>query len=221
MYMVYMVPVDGQPTPTKDPDPGQIQPKTHRGAPDGNCGVPPPCLLAADPRGSETMAEVHLSIDGELLKILVQLTCALLAKCFFTNMIALVPKVRASALPPEDSPLYSALSMPRQNFGVTGPGAKSDVKNAKRTMALRRSERVIQNDLENVYMGLLAIWLAALCSTDADSVRLWATAFVACRYAHSVTYLLAVPLLRSLVFLAGAACTANLLLMSLAAVGGL
>lgn len=167
------------------------------------------------------MPDVHLSIDGDLLKVLVQLTCVLLAKCFLTNMIVLLPKARASAIPPEDSPLWSALSMPRQNFGVTGPGAKSDVKNAKRTMALRRSQRVIDNDLENVYMGLLAMWLAALCSTDSESVRLWATGFVACRCAHSIVYLLAIPVLRTVAFLAGTACTANLLLVSLSAVGGL
>ena len=167
------------------------------------------------------MANVQLSIDDELLKWLVILTCSLLLKMFVTNMYMTMPRGKARQNAPEDSALWKMLGVSAQSFGTEPAGTKSDAKDAKLKMDVKRAERMIQNDLENCYMGLIAIWMAGFCCSDADAVRTYATAYVALRYAFTVIFAFGVPLLRSVAFMAGNACAGMLLYMSLTSVGAL
>lgn len=73
----------------------------------------------------------------------------------------------------------------------------------------QRSQRVIGNDLENIPITLVVMWVAGIVvSQTGDSLAIaqliWlAKLFWIARVAHSVTYSSAIPVVRSIAFLAG------------------
>jgi uncharacterized MAPEG superfamily protein len=108
--------------------------------------------------------------------------------------------------PPEDSWIYKgALGVPEQSFG----SAKKDnkVSDIKHRVSIRRAERIIANDQENIPIGMMLFWIAAMSSTEnAKEAAFLMKIFVGARFLHTGLYLGGVTGLRTLAFATGMSC---------------
>ena len=133
-----------------------------------------------------------------------------------TNMWRLVPSILSGNAVPEDSWLWKLLGMfpSDQTHGVTTTnkinGDITDDDKEKKARALARSDRVIGNDLENIPIGIVLMWVAAIVlgdndddSNKSDGLATWAIIFTASRVVYSFTYLLGITVVRSLAFVPG------------------
>jgi uncharacterized MAPEG superfamily protein len=84
--------------------------------------------------------------------------------------------------------------------------------------ALDRWQRVSMNDIENVFLGLIVIWVSALTvgfdSTEVAHIVL-TVLFTACRVAHTVLYVFKISYGRSLAWLFGHFAILALLIVGL------
>ena len=92
--------------------------------------------------------------------------------------------------PPEDSGLIPGFENAGQNYGRTTAAASADASEKElKALALEtRWVRIVQNDMENIPIGMIAMWGAALTPWSAVVHATAAGTFVAARYAHTYAY---------------------------------
>ena len=158
---------------------------------------------------------MQLTINNDVLSTLVICTTTLGFKMIVTNMWRLFPSILSGNGVPEDSWLWKLLGLfpGDQTHGVSNNSSKADNddndKEAK-ARALARADRVIGNDLENIPIGIVLMWVAAVVlgdnddnSNKSDGLATWAIIFTASRVVHSFTYLLGITVVRSVAFVPG------------------
>eukprot|EP00906_Rhabdomonas_costata_P023578 RCo033916 len=106
-----------------------------------------------------------MAVDPLALKITLGATIALTAKFFATTCIQGGTRFKTGTRPPEDSKLSLAQTMGKgvtQNYGL-GSGTSSSIAEKYR-LEEARWLRIVQNDLENLPLGLVAAWVGVLCT---------------------------------------------------------
>jgi len=105
--------------------------------------------------------------------------------------------------PLEDSWLVKQLTGVEQTHGATVHKGGQLLEN-KKSRAMIRSQRVVQNDLENIPIALIAFWVAGFAATDSSQEIIWLVqVFTLARVTHTVTYYMGITGIRSLVFIVG------------------
>ena len=148
----------------------------------------------------------EFSMDPEIFRTLALGTAILGGKMIVCNFLPVLPKALTGGNPPEDSWIYKgALAVPEQSFGSAKKDDKvSDRKHHEQT---RRAERIIANDQENIPIGLMLFWTAAMSSTEnAKEAAFLMKVFVGARFLHTGLYLGGVTGLSTLAFATGMLC---------------
>lgn len=158
-------------------------------------------------RQSAAATMMQLSIDPEVFRVLVTCTCILVAKMLFTNFYSFIPSALNGFGPPEDSWFVKPLSGVEQTHGTGSVSNNKRVASQKKSRAMIRAQRIVQNDLENIPIALVAFWMAGFAtasSTSGSQEIVWlAQIFAVTRVMHTLTYLMCITLVRSGVFMVG------------------
>ena len=151
-----------------------------------------------------SMESVTVTINPAVFKTLVGSTCVLGAKMLVTNFWSGIAKDATGLGPPEDGKLRGMeTSFDKPKTG--GDDAAAKAKAAASMERYSRACRVVSNDLENIPLGLVVLWTAAMAIADeqSDTLVFWIQAFTLGRIVHSLTYLAGIPGVRSLAFMTG------------------
>ena len=149
---------------------------------------------------TDNTSSLLASMDPKLAHTLIWCTVIVIAKVLVTNLISFIPNTLSNQGPAEDRWLWNSLLGDRRGDTCKRAEAWS-----------RRMNRVVGNDLENVPVSLMALWLAAATTTgtgsssaaDAEELIWLARLFAASRVAHSVTYMLGITGVRTAAYFAG------------------
>ena len=147
-----------------------------------------------------------IAMDPEVFRMLVACTSILVSKVLLTNFYSAIPSALCGHAPTEDSWICESVIGVEQTHGLAAPGTKD--KPIQKSKALVRAHRVIMNDLENIPISLIALWMAGVACKKGDSAAqvFWLTQlFTAARLAHTASYFMGITLLRSVVHMVGVA----------------
>ncbi|KAF0775568.1 hypothetical protein AaE_000732 [Aphanomyces astaci] len=145
-----------------------------------------------------------------LTKVLVASTAVLYAKFLVTTTIQGSKRFVTGTRPPEDQ-LLKGVPATKTAFGFNGGGASS----AAATEADLRWQRIVQNDLENIPLGLLVAW-SAVHSGGSELVNIAAIGtFTAARVYHTYAFAKGLQPHRSRAWVLGTAGVLALALNSL------
>ena len=155
---------------------------------------------------------VSLLLSKPVMKTMVLGTGVLAVKMLATNIYAVFPSVWVGFRPPEDSAMWKILGMgpEKQNHGAENHSGTrhADQHSTQAHSRYLRAQRVIMNDLENIPVGLVVFWVAALANPKkAGYISKLFVIFVGARCAHSAVYLAGMSSARSLAFATGVAAT--------------
>jgi uncharacterized MAPEG superfamily protein len=148
-----------------------------------------------------------IAMDPEVFRVLVACTSILISKMLLTNFYSAIPSALGGFAPPEDSWIWkSVFGVEEQTHGIMATAGTKDKPAAQKSKDLVRAQRVIMNDLENIPISLIALWMAGAACKKGDSAAqvIWLTQlFTAARLAHTASYFMGITLLRSVVFAVG------------------
>jgi len=161
------------------------------------------------------MSTISMTINPDVLTTLARCTGIIATKMLATNIMSVFPAIKAGCHAPEDSAMAAKSGAPPQTFGI-GTEDSKDKSLLQHKLALARANRVVMNDLENIPIGLLVLWVAAFVNPTPE-VALLAKIFCAGRVAHSVIYSLGIPYVRGIAFFAGVGSTVRAIYLILAA----
>ncbi|KAI8619319.1 hypothetical protein BC830DRAFT_1104658 [Chytriomyces sp. MP71] len=131
----------------------------------------------------------------------------LLVKFYFTTIVQGGTRFKSGSRPPEDG--RSKRAVVPQNFGIaSAEGETEDAKHAK--LAELRWVRIVQNDLENVPMGLIVAWSSLQNPYNATVHAVAVAVFGISRYVHTWAYAKGKQPHRTIAWLAGVASTLTL-----------
>lgn len=147
------------------------------------------------------MTRIPISVDSNLLRHTLLVTFLLILKFMCCLLLQGKARILAGSRPPEDQSLFPKAGA--QNFDGVGKFKDDDVKGRKRKESESRWLRLIQNDLENLPLGLIVAWSSLLCDPNvtAQMVLLWT--FCIGRVAHSYAYANAMQPMRVITWLTG------------------
>jgi uncharacterized MAPEG superfamily protein len=145
----------------------------------------------------------NIGMDSEVFRMLVACTSILVSKMLLTNFYSAIPSALCGYAPTEDSWMWKSIFGVEQSHGMAATGTKD--KPLQRSKDLVRAQRVIMNDLENIPISLIALWMAGVaCTEDSATQVIWLTQlFTAARLAHTASYFMGITLIRSVVFMVG------------------
>lgn len=157
-------------------------------------------------------------VNEELANTLVICTVIVIAKMLLTNFATVYPNAISGSCPPEDSWLWRRLlgkSAPaQQSHGIVVDAQHLSLKDKKPAppdgtdAAVRRTQRVVGNNLENIPVSLMALWLAGMTVKSEAGISeliFLVKVFTVSRCIYTVCYLMQITLLRSIIFMAGLA----------------
>ena len=150
---------------------------------------------------STIMGKVQLVIDEALLKQTITVTGLIALKFFGCILFQGKARVYAGSRPPEDVALFPKAGA--QNFDGQGKFKDEDEKGRKLKEAEARWLRLIQNDVENIPLGLVIAWGSLLCNPNSlvQQIGLWT--FCVGRLGHSYAYANALQPSRAIFWFAG------------------
>jgi uncharacterized MAPEG superfamily protein len=143
-----------------------------------------------------------IAMDSEVFRMLVACTSILVSKMLLTNFYSAIPGALCGFAPTEDSWIWKSVLGVEQTHGMA-VGTKD--KPVPKSKDLVRAQRVIMNDLENIPISLMALWMAgAACQTGDAAQVIWLTQiFTAARLAHTASYFMGITFVRTVVFMVG------------------
>ena len=117
-------------------------------------------------------------------------TSLLMVKVLGTVGIQGSVRFKTGFRPPEDSGLIPGSQNAGQNYGKATAAASADAseKELKGLARETRWVRIVQNDMENIPIGMIVMWGAALTPWSPVVHATAAGTFCAARYAHTVAY---------------------------------
>ena len=152
-------------------------------------------------------------------------------------VITLAKQGAAATRPPEDKGLSGAADeemqrltssdeddgdaeSQRPNGHNNGSGRAGRRKRHKMKFNKReRWRRIVMNDLENIPIGLIILWVNPLCEANGIVTSICAISFVVCRILHTILYAYSLQPFRSIAFTIGVlsifAASINLIIGSL------
>lgn len=158
------------------------------------------------------MAPINIQVDETVFDTLIKCTGILVVKVFCTNVLPVIPSIKFGSRAPED---HKAIHM------LTGSGDSSPELDAKTKEKLERDieryKRIIMNDLENIPIGLIALWAAGMATPNSKEVAFWASVFTGCRVAHSICYANGVLFPRAAMHWTGFGCTLRVVFLAVTA----
>ena len=151
-------------------------------------------------------------------------------------VITLAKQGAAATRPPEDKGLSGAADEEMQRLtssdeddgdvesqrpnGAGGGGRAGRRKRHKMKFNKKeRWRRIVMNDLENIPIGLIILWVNPLCEANGIVTSICAIVFVTCRILHTILYAYSLQPFRSIAFTIGVlsifAASINLIIGSL------
>jgi uncharacterized membrane protein YecN with MAPEG domain len=97
----------------------------------------------------------------------------------------------------------------QQNFANTGPSPllnETDSRTSPDAAAvgfMKRVDRMIGNDMENIFLGLILMWACLFLKTDSNQLAVNAIGFTVSRILHTLFFAVGVSIPRTLAFSAG------------------
>jgi len=154
--------------------------------------------------------------DHRTIECVASCTLILLFKFYLTSIIQKTQRVLA----PEDRAIGHKDRNP--NSAVVGPPAAntnpSSVVTVPNSTAytlpfdnMARWQRIVINDLENIPITIFLMWISYSISKDNMVTFVITIVFTACRYLHSLCYILRLQPLRSIFWFLGFLCTWTLM----------
>mmetsp|Transcript_19750 Transcript_19750/g.22409 ORF Transcript_19750/g.22409 Transcript_19750/m.22409 type:complete len:152 (-) Transcript_19750:206-661(-) len=127
-------------------------------------------------------------------KVTMLCTTIMWIKFFITLSIQGSKRFSGGSRPPEDS----VYKQGDQNYGLSQGG----VSDAAREEDMRW-QRIVQNDVENLPLGLVVMWGTLGYADDADAHIALALIWTVMRILHTVFYAIKIPFPRSIVYILG------------------
>ena len=84
-----------------------------------------------------------------------------------------------------------------------GRGGGGGGRRKRRFDSKERWKRIVMNDLENIPMGLIILWVNPLCDANGIVTSICAIIFAVCRIAHTIFYLYSLQPFRSIAYFIG------------------
>ncbi|KAK3242461.1 hypothetical protein CYMTET_47850 [Cymbomonas tetramitiformis] len=112
-------------------------------------------------------------------------TAVLCLKFYAAIMVQGGKRFKAGSRPPEDAAMSIAKGVP-QNF--IGSPREDDPKVKKAKEDDRRWTRIIQNDLENIPLGLIVSWASVLSAKSSTAHLTFCAMFTLGRIGHTIAY---------------------------------
>ncbi|KAI8848628.1 hypothetical protein BC829DRAFT_443587 [Chytridium lagenaria] len=137
------------------------------------------------------MSDFSLVVDKTSLKLTTIATALIAAKFFITITIQGGQRFASGSRPPEDMALGLNKKMGKgrdQSFGLDPAGKDDDVKARKARLSDLRWQRIVMNDVENLPMGVIAMWTSLLTSRSPLAHTIFSLIFVGARYTHTYAY---------------------------------
>jgi len=156
--------------------------------------------------------------DHHTIQCVAACTLILLFKFYLTSIMQETQRVLA----PEDRMLGNK----NRNVSNAAPPVAAPVANANPSSIVTvpnsapniipfdnvaRWQRIVINDLENIPITILLMWISYSISKDNLVVFVVAIVFTVCRYLHSICYILRLQPLRSIFWFLGFLCTWTLM----------
>mmetsp|Transcript_21195 Transcript_21195/g.23993 ORF Transcript_21195/g.23993 Transcript_21195/m.23993 type:complete len:169 (+) Transcript_21195:206-712(+) len=151
-------------------------------------------------------ATFNLTVNTEDFKIVVLCTAAIFLKYLLTLTIQGGKRFGGGTRPPEDSALPFAKGIP-QHFGLN-PSTKDNPKIKAAIQADVRWQRIVGNDVENLPIGLLIMWVTLLTPSTSNCCchGLLAIGWTASRIMHTFFYASRIGLPRGLAYMGAVGC---------------
>eukprot|EP01060_Flectonema_neradi_P034172 TRINITY_DN5923_c0_g1_i1.p1 TRINITY_DN5923_c0_g1~~TRINITY_DN5923_c0_g1_i1.p1 ORF type:complete len:180 (+),score=41.49 TRINITY_DN5923_c0_g1_i1:59-541(+) len=141
-------------------------------------------------------------------------TAALAANIFFIQMGEGKSKFPAGERPPEDEMLSLAKKSKKEGIRQTfGTADNEKTKDAK--LKVVRWQRVMQNALQNIPLGLAVAWSSMLTASNNSWFPNFFIGFAVCRWAHTITYVMEKQPHRALAWLGGWICLIGMLVLGI------
>merc|ERR1712195_33144 len=133
-----------------------------------------------------TVTDVYtLVVNPACLKTTMICSVVLLLKQLFSNMGTGGARVKSGGRPPEDQKLFTK----EGNQDFDGHGRESSPEQTLADQNTMRKLRIVQNDLENVPIGMLLMFISLLVSSQyPTSHMVFTILFTFSRIVHTVSY---------------------------------
>jgi uncharacterized MAPEG superfamily protein len=162
--------------------------------------------------------------NQEMIKSSIWCTLLLVTKFFMTIMLQGSSRVAAGSRPPEDELIFGTKAG-KQSLDGSKKFKADDIKGVRAKKKEMRWLRLVQNDLENIPLGLITAWASVLCIQSSPgspkenvmhNILFWA--FTISRIAHSIVYSFQLQPHRALAWFVGVVATVGMCINALVVV---
>ena len=116
---------------------------------------------------------------NQQLQVASVVTLILLVKSIFSNLVLGWAKYVVGARAPEDT----------YQKNISSDDNEQDEESVSARDFLGRSQRIVNNDLENIPIGLIVVWASALCQVEEKMHLVLCGLFAAMRVFHTISYM--------------------------------
>lgn len=163
-------------------------------------------ILAEEENTCANSLELAAMLAPVAIKASAVASSLLTFKMLGTTMYQGSVRFRTGFRPPEDQGLMANSEKAGQNYGAASDTVRTDKERELYEKSLKeetRWVRIIQNDMENIPVGMIVMWGAALSPMSSVVHAVAAGTFCAARYAHTYAYANSLQPHRALAWTAG------------------